>query len=213
MSTRLGTDGYTCRRDRSIARLLRHVAANSCHSPGTPFRTWLPRSAKQIPDPATRSFTVFHTSTSPGPARLETREGMWTAIPASRSPLISTSPVCRPARTSRPIPWTDSVIVVAQRIPRAGRRTWRGFRLRSFPRPRRRTSRRRLPPACVLARAAPGFSRRGQGSRRLAALLSPAQGHRPSRALAFRPPGAPSWRATGGKGGEVGALRKGFWNS
>ena len=34
-----------------------------------------------MPEPATRSFTVFDTSTSPGSARADTRAPMWTAIP------------------------------------------------------------------------------------------------------------------------------------
>ena len=36
-------------------------------TPGTPFNSWTPWSSKVIPEPATRSFTVCDTSTSPAP--------------------------------------------------------------------------------------------------------------------------------------------------
>src|ERR671918_1014720 len=45
------------------------TATNRRHRPGTPLSSCSPRSSKAIPDPATRSFTVDETSTSPGPAR------------------------------------------------------------------------------------------------------------------------------------------------
>src|SRR5215471_3068254 len=61
----------------------------------------MPRSVKVRPEPATRSFTVLETSTSPGPARAETRAPMWTAMPPTSSPMISHSPVCRPLAHSR----------------------------------------------------------------------------------------------------------------
>ena len=56
---------------------LRHCStANMCHSPGTPLRDWLPRSPKRNPEPATRSFTVLDTNTSPAPASAATRAPM-----------------------------------------------------------------------------------------------------------------------------------------
>jgi hypothetical protein len=51
------------------------------------------------PDPATRSFTVRDTSTSPGSASAETREAMWTAMPFTSLSTCSISPVWRPLRT------------------------------------------------------------------------------------------------------------------
>src|SRR5262249_48714601 len=56
-------------------------AAYSRHSPGTPLRSWTPRSSNSSPDPATRSLTVLDTSTSPGPACAATRAPVWTAMP------------------------------------------------------------------------------------------------------------------------------------
>ena len=41
--------------------------ANSLHEPGTPLSVYSPRSSNSIPEPATRSFTVPETSTSPDP--------------------------------------------------------------------------------------------------------------------------------------------------
>ena len=52
------------------------LTARTCHSPGTPFSAWRPRSSNSMPDPATRSRTVLVTSTSPGPARAATRAPM-----------------------------------------------------------------------------------------------------------------------------------------
>jgi len=46
------------------------------HSPGTPLSDRLPRSAKRRPDPATRSFTVLETSTSPAAASAAMRAPM-----------------------------------------------------------------------------------------------------------------------------------------
>ena len=43
-------------------------AAQMCHSPGTPFNAYGPRSSNSSSEPVTRSFTVLVTSTSPGPA-------------------------------------------------------------------------------------------------------------------------------------------------
>ena len=50
--------------------------AKMCHSPGTPLSNWLPRSPKCKPEPATRSFTVLDTNTSPAPASAATRAPM-----------------------------------------------------------------------------------------------------------------------------------------
>jgi len=57
-------------------RVLHRSTANMCHSPGTPLRDWLPRSPKRSPEPATRSFTVLDTKTSPAPASAATRAPM-----------------------------------------------------------------------------------------------------------------------------------------
>ena len=57
-------------------RVLHRSTANMCHSPGTPLRDWLPRSPKRSPEPATRSFTVLDTNTSPAPASAATRAPM-----------------------------------------------------------------------------------------------------------------------------------------
>ncbi len=57
-------------------RVVHRSTANMCHSPGTPLRDWLPRSPKRSPDPATRSFTVPDTNTSPAPASAATRAPM-----------------------------------------------------------------------------------------------------------------------------------------
>ena len=47
----------------------RCLTANRLHGPGTPLRSWLPRSSNSIPDPMTRSFTTLDTKISPGAAR------------------------------------------------------------------------------------------------------------------------------------------------
>jgi hypothetical protein len=94
--------------------------AYSCQSPGTPLSRWAPRSRNRIPEPATRSATVRETSTSPGWAAAATRAPICTAIPAMSSPLISTSPVCRPTRISIPRARIASRIAHAQLIARAG---------------------------------------------------------------------------------------------
>jgi len=46
------------------------------HSPGTPLRDRMPKSLKRKPEPATRSFTVLDTNTSPAPAKAATRAPM-----------------------------------------------------------------------------------------------------------------------------------------
>ncbi len=53
-----------------------YVAAKRRHSPGTPFKIRAPQSAKSMPDPAARSFTVLETNTSPGRALATTRAPM-----------------------------------------------------------------------------------------------------------------------------------------
>src|SRR5436309_10608964 len=58
----------------------------------------------------------------------------------------------------------------------------------------------------------PAPSPRGQGSRRIAALLSPAKGHRPSRALDFALRGRDGGLRQGGKGERL-AAANGLWNS
>jgi hypothetical protein len=70
------------------------------HRSGTPFSSCSPASLKTRPLPATRSFTVLETSTSPAPASPATRAPMCTARPRTVSPASSTSPVCTP-RVSR----------------------------------------------------------------------------------------------------------------
>ena len=90
------------------------------HFPGTPFSSWGPRSSKVIPEPATRSFTVCETRTSPAAANAETRAPIETAIPATLPSSTSHSPACRPRRTSRPSARTASRIASAQRIARGG---------------------------------------------------------------------------------------------
>src|SRR2546425_238800 len=57
-----------------LGRLLRErepdhaapVTTKRRHSPGNPLSACVPRSLNAIPEPATRSFTVFETRTSPG---------------------------------------------------------------------------------------------------------------------------------------------------
>jgi hypothetical protein len=94
--------------------------ANMRHSPGTPLSDWVPRSSKRNAEPATSSFTVLDTRTSPAPASAATRAPMCTAIPPTSASLISHSPVCSPARISMPSDRTSSAIAHAQRTPRAG---------------------------------------------------------------------------------------------
>lgn len=51
-------------------------AANTRHSPGTPFKTCDPRSSNSIPEPTTKSLTVDEASTSPAPASAAMRAPM-----------------------------------------------------------------------------------------------------------------------------------------
>ena len=73
-----------------------------------------------MPEPATRSLTVWETRTSPADAAADTRAPTFTARPASLSPTRSHSPVWIPARTSRPSSGTRSTISRAHEIARAG---------------------------------------------------------------------------------------------
>ena len=120
----------------------------SRHRSGMPFRSYSPATSKVRREPATRSFTVWETSTSDGPAFAATRAPIETVMPAHLPSMSSHSPVWRPARTSIPSSLTSSVISSAQRIARAVRRRSR----------RSRRRRCRSPPPAT-ARAPPGRSR------------------------------------------------------
>src|SRR5437899_5495786 len=85
---------------RAIMRLSAYLCnwvfqatANNCFASGTPFSSCRPRSVNVKPAPATRSFTVLETSTSPGAARPPMRAVTWTAMPRRAEPATSTSPV------------------------------------------------------------------------------------------------------------------------
>ena len=52
------------------------ATVNNRHSPGIPLSSTAPRSSNGIPDPATSSFTVLDTTTSPGCALAATRAPM-----------------------------------------------------------------------------------------------------------------------------------------
>ena len=88
--------------------------------PGTPLSSCSPRSTKSKPEPATRSFTVCETSTSPESASAATRAPVTTEIPASFSPTTSHSPVWIPARTPRSSSFARLTIARAHAIARAG---------------------------------------------------------------------------------------------
>lgn len=79
-----------------------------------------PLSTNSMPEPATKSFTVVETGTSPGAASGSMRAATCTVRPARSSPRISHSPVCSPARTSMPSSRAAWVIDVAQAIARPG---------------------------------------------------------------------------------------------
>lgn len=53
---------------RSAGGEVQDTTTYSCHWPGTPLRSWAPRSSKEIPEPVTASLAVCETSTSLGPA-------------------------------------------------------------------------------------------------------------------------------------------------
>ncbi len=101
-------------------RRVSYATANSGQAPGIPLSSCVPRSSNRIPDPATRSRTVWETSTSPGPAIAATRAPMCTAMPPIFSPITSHSPVWSPARTVMPNERTALTIAEAHRIARAG---------------------------------------------------------------------------------------------
>jgi len=88
--------------------------------PGTPLSSCSPASSNCKPEPATRSFTVRETMTSPAPAIAATRAPIDTVRPLHLSSMTSHSPVCTPALTSIPRSRTRSVTSSAQRIARAG---------------------------------------------------------------------------------------------
>src|SRR6266849_2528950 len=90
------------------------------HTPGTPLSSCDPRSSNVRSDPTINSLTVWETRTSDGAASAATRAPMLTASPPILSPILSTSPVWSPARTSIPRGRTASVIAMAQRTARAG---------------------------------------------------------------------------------------------
>ena len=96
-----------------------------------------PRTSR--PEPATRSFTVWETSTSEGPASAATRAPMCTAMPRTSSPSIS-----RPRRCARP---RGSRGRGADRLADRRARTARPRRTRRTSRgSRRRPCRSRRPP-------------------------------------------------------------------
>src|SRR5262249_850874 len=70
---------------------------NSRHSPQSAINR-MPRPSNWIPEPATRSFTVLDTNTSPACASFATQTPTSAAIPETLPSTISTSPVCSPAR-------------------------------------------------------------------------------------------------------------------
>ena len=132
---------------------------------GCPSSRKFPRSRKTIPEPATRSFDVEVTTISPGSASAIVLAATWTAMPRKPSSVVSTSPVCRPARSAMPIDaGARDDGLRALRSRERGHRTWRGScRPRSRPpargtapaaRARRRwwlssSSRQRLSPSRV----------------------------------------------------------------
>ena len=63
------------------------------HASGSPSKTWLPRSVKEIPEPATRSLTVLETITSPGSAIAATCAAIWTGRLLAAAGPIAISPV------------------------------------------------------------------------------------------------------------------------
>src|SRR5574341_42940 len=78
------------------------VTAKSRHGSEIPFNRCTPRSAREMPDPAMRSFTVCDTRSPPAGAAAATRAAMCTAIPPSIPAISSHSPVWIPARISSP---------------------------------------------------------------------------------------------------------------
>jgi hypothetical protein len=88
---------------------------------GHALSSCVPRSSNSIPEPATRSLTVEETSTSPAEADDAIRAPVATAIPATLLSWSSHSPVCTPARSSRPSSLTPPRIACA--APNRARRT------------------------------------------------------------------------------------------
>ena len=130
---------------------------------GIPLSLCSPRSSNSIPEPATRSFTVEETSTSPGPAFCGYARADVDGDAAPLCPLSArTSPVCSPARTSRPrVAHGIAGTARAQRMARArAGRSWRRSRL---PRYRSLCPRNRAQLACA----------RGRGVRRGATHATP----------------------------------------
>ncbi|HEV2258618.1 MAG TPA: alpha/beta hydrolase-fold protein [Streptosporangiaceae bacterium] len=87
---------FAAQQPPSLAFLARHLAglparcagleavtANNGHSSGGPLSAWLPRSAKVMPVPATRSLTVRDTRISAGRASVATRSVICTERPVS----------------------------------------------------------------------------------------------------------------------------------
>ena len=107
------------------------AAANSRHSPRTPFNERAPLSSNSMPDPKTRSFTVPETSTSPGPAQSATRAPMWTCDAAEVVASALAFAGVDSARSSSPRSASASTTARAQRIARA-----RPSRVASRPSPR-----------------------------------------------------------------------------
>ena len=95
------------------------MTACRSHCP-MPLSSWHPRSSNSIPEPATRSFTVRETSTSPPCAAAQMRAPIESATPATFASWSSHSPVWIPARMSTPRGRTASIAAWAQRIARAG---------------------------------------------------------------------------------------------
>src|SRR5947207_2076610 len=74
-----------------------------------------------MPDPATRSLTVLDVRTSPGLASACNLAATCTAMPPTSSPISSTSPQCRPTRSSNPSARAASMVAPRHlHIPRAG---------------------------------------------------------------------------------------------
>src|SRR5258708_11726469 len=64
----------------------------SCHSPGTPFSAWIPRSVNRKPDRATNSRTASETTISFAAATAMTRAATTTFTPLTFSPRRPHSP-------------------------------------------------------------------------------------------------------------------------
>jgi hypothetical protein len=106
---------------RSVLRICAYkLASNSSHLPGRPFSSCGPRLENFRPAPATRSVTTRDTRTSLGRHFPITRAAACTAMPPISCPLISTSPVCSPARRGKPICLAAAPNAKAQRTARPG---------------------------------------------------------------------------------------------